>query len=165
MMFFKKLIRKLTKSKDEIMILTEEDKLKLKHKKACDILGTERFGCEYDETLDEMILDLLEKEIVSVDNYDSDFYIFIKTDDDFEYKLWDSNKYYSWLSRGNISLNGKELVSWDDVQPSAITMVKLKQRIDPLIVVPPPPSKIKVSNTYHDLVTKRKNMSTLINKL
>lgn len=164
-MFFKKLIRKLTKSKDEIAILTEEDEFKLKHKKACEILGTERFGSEIDEVLDKMFLDLLEKEIVSIDNFSSDFYIFIETDDGFIYQLWNSNQYYSWLCRGNISLNGKELVSWDDVQPSAITMVKLKQRIDPLIVVPPPPSKIKVSNTYHDLVTKRKNMSTLINKL
>jgi hypothetical protein len=164
MTFFKKLIRKLIKSKEEIEIINEQDRINSEHMKACNILRSNFFNNEGDETLDEIISDLLEKEIVSIDNI-NEYYILIVTSDGFEYKLWNNNKYYGWLTRGSITVNNENLVSWDDAQPSAITMAKLKQLVDPLITTPPPPSKIKISDKYHDLVTKQKNMSTLINKL
>lgn len=49
--------------------------------------------------------------------------------------LWNSNKYYSWLNHGYIMIIDEETgedvkIAFDDVQPTAFAMLKLKNAID-----------------------------------
>lgn len=65
---------------------------------------------------------------VKADHYEITI-VFKNKENTIEFQGWNANKWYSWLSRGYIRINDRELYRWDSERPSRKTMNLLLQKI------------------------------------
>jgi len=91
-----------------------------------------RFIClknyKINKNVNKAISDLLDRTDIDILRV-QDHAIYIKTDNRI-YQLWNSNRWYAWLSRGHIyNFDGESLFEWDDCGISIFTMAKMYNKI------------------------------------
>jgi hypothetical protein len=91
-------------------------------------LGQSSFGYKEDKIVTHYFEEVAEKEWESV--IVGNFNIRIKTKNNIVLYFWNENKYFAWGSRGNIEYPNGEEYSWDERQPNAVSMLKMKEAID-----------------------------------
>lgn len=79
-----------------------------------------------DETLEALIDKIMEIPSGQANVRFSDFNMFILYENK-EFKLWNENKYYAWLSRGDAWVDGKCVYSWKKGTVSRFKMYKFKK--------------------------------------
>lgn len=182
-MFFKKYREKLAKNAEEKaleMVRKQKEKeerkaerlAKKKHEEKMEwvhsVLGTINFNYGSDEALDKIFKELLLKKITEVDTTTNTHYTYIHTSDDYVYKVWTENRYYGWLSRGSIKLDGRTLVKWDEAQPSPEVIAEVKERLTPTYhnkFYKSSSPKVIVSKEFEENELRAKNIGKLMDKI
>ena len=91
------------------------------------------FIYQVDENVDNILNQIMDNHELTEFVYNDEYTMNLRFGNKISAKLWNAERYYAWLSRGEIKVNGELFFTWSHARPKRKTMNRLLKLMDRFI--------------------------------